>query len=296
MILPSSSPPRWRMFLHRRFNILACLSLFALLTGQVLGNWHWIAELFSHFLPHYTLIFILAALLCIHHVRILWATLALLCAISLINTSVSPTPSTPTPHRLLWYNVHLDNPDASQESRFILQQQADIIALAEINFHNPAWQTLLQHYPHGCAHQEYSPFALAVFSKQPLAACEVHFIGEFAYIRAQYGSTTLFALHPPPPINATLAQARHNYFTQLIPLIQASQQTLVVGDLNNSPFSPLFRTFTQQSQLQATTHALQTTWRPFLLHIDHILSKNLTAQTHALPFQHSDHRALLAEW
>ena len=128
MILPSSSSPRWRMFLHRRFNILACLSLFALITGQLLGNWHWIAELLSHFLPHYTLIFILAALLCIHRVRILWATLALLCAISLLNTSVSSTPSTPTLHRLLWYNVHLDNPDASQESRFILQQQADIIA------------------------------------------------------------------------------------------------------------------------------------------------------------------------
>ena len=44
--------PAWRWFLHRHLNLLAWLSLFAFILGQ-LSNWHWFAELFSHFLHHY---------------------------------------------------------------------------------------------------------------------------------------------------------------------------------------------------------------------------------------------------
>ena len=241
-------------------------------------------------------VFILAAVVCINKWRILWAMFAIGGLLYLMQPYSKTDLSLPTQHRLLWYNVHLNNPDALGESQLILAQQADVLALAEINFNNPDWQKLHQHYPHGCAHQEYSPFALAVLSKHPLTICKVHFIGEFPYIHAQYGNTTLFALHPPPPINAALAQARHNYFTQLIPLIQANPRVLVVGDFNSSPFSPLFRQFLQHSQLKQHAPLYQATWRPLMLNIDPILSKNRNIHSHALPFHASDHRALVANW
>ena len=121
------------------------------------------------------------------------------------------------------------------------------------------------------------------------------------YWRVSLYSRTIWQYHlicptPPPPINAALAQARHDYFTQLIPLIQANPRVLVVGDFNSSPFSPLFRQFLQHSQLKQHASLYQATWQPLMLNIDHILSKNRNIHSHTLPFHASDHRALVANW
>ena len=63
-------------YLTRRLSALAWLALAALIIGQ-LGALHWLAELFSHFVPYYAAVFILAALCLRHRWRYLWAALAL---------------------------------------------------------------------------------------------------------------------------------------------------------------------------------------------------------------------------
>ena len=269
----------------------------ACLGGQLLGAHFWPAELFSHFLPYYAFLWAAAALLSTGRSRYLWGGMTLLATAWLLQ----PWPQAPAAQtsgvRLLWYNVHLDNPDPAAETAALLPQQADVLALAEINLDDARWQNLRRHYPHGCQHQENSPFALALWAQQPLTACNIRFSGDFAYLRAQLpDGRVVYALHPPPPVNGRLAEARRRYLQQTAAEIAAeTAPVMALGDFNTSPFSPLLRRFTAQTGLQPQTPYWQPTWRPFFINIDHVLSRT-PAHSQALPWQYSDHRPLLVVW
>ena len=279
-----------KTYLARRLQTLAWLTLAALLIGQ-LGALHWSAELFSHFVPHYAAVFALAAL-CLHNRwRYLWAAWALaLTAWTLWPPVLDPPDKAAT--RLIWYNVNLDNRDARGESARLIAENADILALAEIQLRDPGWQPLRQHYPHGCAHEDSSPFALAVFAREPLAACDIFFPGEYPAIRAVLrDGRVLYAAHPPPPINADLASARVDYLRILADRLAAENSALLVGDLNSSPYSPHYRAL-----LRATTRNILPTWLPLGLNLDHALVRHGQAHSKALPWHTSDHRPLHIQW
>ena len=284
-----------KTYLARRLQTLAWLTLAVLLIGQ-LGALHWIAELFSHFVPHYAAVFALAAH-CLHNRwRYLWAAWALaLTAWTLWPPVLEPPDSAAT--RLIWYNVNLDNRDARGESARLLAADADILALAEIQLHDPGWQPLRQHYPHGCVHEENSPFALAVFARAPLAACEVRFIGDYPYIRATLADgRTLYAAHPPPPINADLARARIAYLRHLADRLATEKSALLLGDLNSSPYSQHYRELLRRAGLHTTTRNGLPTWLPLGLNLDHALVRHGQAHSSALPWHTSDHRPLQTDW
>lgn len=284
-----------KTYLARRLQTLAWLTLAVLLIGQ-LGALHWSAELFSHFVPHYAAVFALAAL-CLHNRwRYLWAAWALaLTAWTLWPPVLEPPDSAAT--RLIWYNVNLDNRDARGESARLLAADADILALAEIQLHDPGWQPLRQHYPHGCVHEENSPFALAVFARAPLAACEVRFIEDYPYIRATLADgRTLYAAHPPPPINADLARARIAYLRHLADRPATEKSALLLGDLNSSPYSQHYRELLRRAGLHTTTRNGLPTWLPLGLNLDHALVRHGQAHSSALPWHTSDHRPLQTDW
>ena len=284
-----------KTYLARRLQTLAWLTLAVLLIGQ-LGALHWTAELFSHFVPHYAAVFALAAL-CLHNRwRYLWAAWALaLTAWMLWPPVLEPPDSAAT--RLIWYNVNLDNRDARGESARLLAADADILALAEIQLHDPGWQPLRQHYPHGCVHEENSPFALAVFARAPLAACEVRFIEDYPYIRATLADgRTLYAAHPPPPINADLARARIAYLRHLADRLATEKSALLLGDLNSSPYSQHYRELLRRAGLHTTTRNSLPTWLPLGLNLDHALVRHGQAHSSALPWHTSDHRPLQTDW
>ena len=281
-----------KTYLARRLQTLAWLTLVVLLIGQ-LGALHWTAELFSHFVPHYAAVFALAAL-CLHNRwRYLWAAWALaLTAWTLWPPVLEPPDSAAT--RLIWYNV---NRDARGESARLLAADADILALAEIQLHDPGWQPLRQHYPHGCVHEENSPFALAVFARAPLAACEVRFIEDYPYIRATLADgRTLYAAHPPPPINADLARARIAYLRHLADRLATEKSALLLGDLNSSPYSQHYRELLRRAGLHTTTRNGLPTWLPLGLNLDHALVRHGQAHSSTLPWHTSDHRPLQTDW
>lgn len=286
-------------FVGRRLHSLAIVSLCGIVVGAF-GALHWFAELFSHFLPYYTLIFILATLFVSGTARSVWATCAVLCSAWLINPHWQEENNLPRKWSLLWYNVHIDNPKPEKEVEFILQQQPDILALAEVNFNDSRWSVLRQHYPHGCEYRENSPFALAVLSKTPLRNCGVYHIRDIPYIRAvTQDATAIYALHPPPPLNAHLADIRREYLFTVAHHIADDPNVLVVGDFNSTPFSPIFRQFIDVAETHVHTRNYLPTWQPFALNIDHVLSHSSTldeVRIQALPWQYSDHRPILVHW
>lgn len=284
-----------KTYLTRRLHNLAWLALAAFGIGQ-LGTLHWLAELFSHFVPYYAAVFALTALLLPGRWRYLWAALTLALGLWLFAPYRLDAPSD-NATRLIWYNVHLDNPDAAAESARLIASNADIVALAEINLRDPGWQALREHYPHGCAHKDDSPFALAVFAREPLASCEIAFLANYPVIRATLiDGRVLYASHPPPPINGELARARIQYLQDLAALLAAEEQALLVGDLNSSPYSPYYRALLRDGDLRATTRHALPTWLPLGLNLDHALIRNGHAHTTALPWHTSDHRPLQADW
>ncbi|MCP2040075.1 endonuclease/exonuclease/phosphatase (EEP) superfamily protein YafD [Neisseria sp. HSC-16F19] len=290
---------RLHRFFHTRLNLLAAAALLAVLAGQ-LGSLWWPLELFSHFLPHYAALFALAALVCRGRSRMLWTlctalALGWLMANSGNNSSRDKLAAAPV-HTLIWHNVHLHHPDpAAAMAQFV---QADMLVLAEMSADDRRWQDLAEHYPHGCAHADNGPFALALMSRAPLHTCQVQWIGDYPYIRAQLADgTAVYALHPPPPVNADLAAARQQYLAIAAQAIAADERVLVAGDLNSSPFSPLFRQFKADAALRPHNPYWLPTWQPLGLNIDHILSRNLGAVTvEALGFAGSDHRALRVQY
>lgn len=281
-----------KTLITRTLDNFALLSLAALLCGQ-LGRLHWFAELFSHFLPYYAAAFLLAACLPRGKYWCGFWTVATLASILWLLHPLSLTNPPQAGKRLIWYNVHLNNPDAAGESAALLAEKADILALAEIDLDNPGWQRLRAHYPHGCQHQEASPFALALWSTVPLASCDIAYSSNFPYIRATTtDGIALYALHPPPPISSALAAARIAYLHDTAARIAAEPRALAVGDLNSSPYSPHYRDFLHTSGTTTTARYLTPTWRPLFLNLDHALVKNLAANTTPLPWRHSDHRPL----
>lgn len=80
-------------------------------------------------------------------------------------------------------------------------------------------------------------------------SCALFFVEEIPYIRVQLNSgEVVYALHPPPPIDAALAQIRHDYL-----------QTVAV----------------KMAQVQTALPYYTPTWLPLGLAIDHALSRDV---------------------
>lgn len=289
---------------QRRLSAYTWLAVIVIVTAQLLATTWWVAELFAHFTLHGAVLIFLSVMF----FRSRFRYALLLFSLAIITWSVLPlsywTAPKPPPsaQKILLYNVAINNPDPRAEIAFIEQTDADLLLLIEAG---GQWQNHLQkltpRYPQGCGYEEDSPFALKALSKKPLKHCQVKQLNGFPYIRLQTTSDhVVYALHPPPPISAELAEQRNDYLATVAQAIRReTAPTLAVGDLNNTAYSPLYRRFLQQADLQNQTYRALPTWQPFFLPIDHVMSRQTTANAiHVRPlaWQHSDHRPLLIRW
>lgn len=272
-----------------RLHQLTLLSLFVFLSGQIID--FWFLELFSHFLVIYVMVWGLSACLQKNKKRKILAFILFFLGSAYL---LAPFKfhSEMKGKTLIWYNVNLNNTEYYHlgESYFLAEAEPDLIAVAELNFALPQWQTLLTFYPFGCEVREDTPFALAIRSKKALLGCEIIDLEGYPAIRAFDGETHIYALHPPPPINAELAGARKRYLAEIGLKIAQDKKVLVVGDLNSSPYSPIFRTFLKQANLKQWANNFHPTWF-YLLNLDHALARQ-PIKIEYLNWRYSDHRPL----
>lgn len=303
-----------KKFLKPRFVFLAWISLFCLLIGEA-GHWFWMLELFSHFVPFYTLLLFLGA----------WASnklwqiiLFLFTALSLLFWIFSPlvvtiTPSgykdtlampRPTPQKFLTYNLFIDNQNIIQDTEWLVASNTDVIFLTEatLEFKNTL-KMLSQKYPFGCMQLTDTHFGLALYSRYSLHSCEIrHFknLEDFPYIRAELkDQRILYGIHPPPPISRNFAENRNHFLTALAKEIHNEKQNIIVmGDMNTTPFSVKYREFIRQTGLQPTAPLWNPTWIPGLLSLDHILIKSPYSphQAGQNKWMGSDHRPVWVIW
>ncbi len=260
------------------------------------ARWHWIPELFSHFRLYYLLAQALLVIVFLNTRRFAWLTAILLLAIpnawsvgpyllplarnALFSNSVAPPP------QLIAINLSYRNDDHERLLRYIVAREPEILLLAE---YTAAWDQVLSarliDYPHRFRRVRQDPFGMAVFSRRPLLEIESLDLGdthsEQIKFRARIGTKefSVFSIHLFPPITAERARNRK---IQLRELAMAINETpglrLVAGDMNLTPFSPLFPELLRATGLvdARRKQGLQVSWPsapiPLWLPIDHCLA------------------------
>jgi len=235
----------------------ACLLLAACSVAAWSARAHWVAELFSHFVAHYAAagVVLAAALLVMR--RPAWALLpgalaAGHAAMLISSTREAPEPAATEAFEVIQFNVGRNHADPARVADWLRRQAADVVVLLEVG---PAWQPTLEklhdRYPHQASHLLDSPFGLAVLSRIAPDDIAVHSgpttphpYGEITLRLPRTGaSLRVIGVHPPPPISRELARVRDAHLLDLATRAAGDRQrtTVVAGDFNTTPWSPLYR-------------------------------------------------------
>jgi endonuclease/exonuclease/phosphatase (EEP) superfamily protein YafD len=186
------------------------------------------------------------------------------------------------------YNIFFRNTDYDAIAKEIEVQSPDILLLAEVE--GDAYEEIakrLGDYKYSGYQGGRVPyFDLAYFSRLPLTET-VHYLSSFQIptyeLELSVGSKTLrlIGVHTSAPVSALYSQSRDEHLRAVAKIVNASTTpTLVIGDLNITPWSPIFKEFIDESGLAEARlgRGLLPSWNsafagPMRIPIDHILTK-----------------------
>ncbi|MDH3316046.1 MAG: endonuclease/exonuclease/phosphatase family protein [Gammaproteobacteria bacterium] len=246
------------------------------------GRWHWLADVFAHFVPHYFATGVLLLLGFIWAKRYSWAAVAL--AVVMWNGwLLSPYM---LPHRapqreggvlleLLQFNLSSTNPAPLAAIGYILslEDPPDVVVLFETT---PAFALdvtrLNSIYPTIAQMPRSDNFGMAVLSRLEDSEVEFRETGPFAVpsmvLSGRVGAETIriYAAHPPPPLGARLNDARNAQLRELAAEISrdAGGNVVVAGDLNTTVWSHAFKPLIETARLRDAQrgHGYLPTWAP----------------------------------
>ncbi|WP_145416411.1 endonuclease/exonuclease/phosphatase family protein [Planctomycetes bacterium K23_9] len=172
-------------------------------------------------------------------------------------------------------------------------------------------------YPHQFAFpQDDGNFGIGLYSKHPLegttsfALNNDRVLSLAATVMVDSRRYRVFATHPLPPKDASNFQSRNTHLDQLAAKVRLQQESdddvsvIIMGDLNLTPWSPLFDRFQADTQTHRAScgNGITPTWYahadasfPFGLVLDHVLtSDDLRCDSYRVgPAIGSDHRAVI---
>ena len=280
----------------------------------LLGDWHWVLDLFAHFRWQYLLIcgiaFALAAWRRRRFIAVL-AALTLLLNILLIgqlarHPQVSGARDGNFTRQVLSINVLRSNPQVQQVIDHVLGSDADVVFLMEID---QQWllalEALRAKYPHLIAQPRPDNFGVALFSRIPWERAGLLALGganvpsiEVSMTHQGHGFL-LIGTHPPPPVGKGNAAMRDEQLGLLADHVsRLNAPVLVVGDLNATPWSAgMRRATTGRLGLRSLDPPWTPTWRVssiFAIPIDHALATApfIITRRSVGPDVGSDHRPL----
>ena len=276
----------------------------------------WPFELFSHFRGQYLAAGLLLAVLLAWCRRPAPAALALV--IVAWHALPAPSPSTASAQApvcagpaitFATVNVQFSNTRPEAFRAWLRAEPADVLVIQEVT---PSWAAELeaqQAYPYRHVLTRDDPYGMAVLSRWPLESVAlVDLAGDglpsFAGV-VETGAQRIgiLGLHTHWPLTPGLAAARDEALQAAARLAGAGDLPVVLlGDLNVTPYSPVFDRLLEQGGLQDVMRGRgwRPTWLasfwPLALRIDHILASADLCVEHAEtgPPIGSDHRPVLA--
>lgn len=289
----------------------------------LLARFHWLADLFSHFVHQYIIgAFALGVLFCFYKK---WKLVALMALIAILNLAElrphfsSPPSGQAIAVKIMQYNrlymqfTHDDLKD------FLLKNAPDIVILQEANA-SLAKMTLgiSDIYPYQIREPDNGAFGMIVMSRHLLSEAKKESLAgpvfKNFYLRANVqipgikDPLTLYALHTLPPMAQDEWRQRNFELEQTAQAIAAEKNANIIfaGDWNITPFSPFYRDIISVTGLKSDFPRFFSvpTWPaefkifPFQIPLDHILhsDKLIPSSKKRLPPMGSDHYPLLAEF
>jgi endonuclease/exonuclease/phosphatase (EEP) superfamily protein YafD len=289
----------WR-WLDRLAIVGVAATAIAFVLGE-LGRFNWQLELLSHFAVQYAIALAVFGVYFLIRGRALWLIVAVVVGLMptwriapYLPIGSAPTHAAAGTHslRVMTINVHASNTRYDDVRAEIERLDPDIVFLPESTHRWAAGLAPLRaRYPYVVDGKSDSVFSLFLFSRVPLSEssivnlpADIGFPAIVTRVCAQGADNDMacvrvIGIHPPPPLTADLASKR-DAALQAIPQLAAGQeaaQTILLGDFNCTPWSPLFRDLVAATGLRdaALATSLAPTWLsrrlPFGLTIDHIL-------------------------
>ncbi len=253
--------------------VLAGLATVAGLLGRV----GWAFELVSHFQVQLAVTFAVLGWLALLGRRWGMAVLMLIGAtVNAVPVSLAARPQGRPAHegdhlvRLMALNVHTANTRSDLVLEAVRQADPDVLLLLEVN---DRWMAelapLRSNYPVVLAEPRPDNFGLALLSRWPIRQQEVLELGEVPVpslaveLALSDREFWLLGTHPVPPGSPGEAGERNHQLRAIADWArEKAGPTMVLGDLNATPWSPYFRDLLRDSGLVDAKPAwgLFTTW------------------------------------
>lgn len=254
------------------------------------GRLFWFLDLFSHFRVQYMQI-------CLVLIGIaLWKRLnkraAALILLACLNYAFvlplyfgRPVPANEKPIRAMLMNLNASNGNTDRVLEAIRHADPDLLLLEEVT---SVWSSELAvldiDYKYRIAEPQEGCFGIMLLSKYPLEHGQVLQIGKTGVpsivTEAHFpkGVVSVIGTHPKPPAGAEYSRQRNMQLIEL-PYVVMEQKypTLLIGDLNVTPFSYWFRRVVSESGLKNSMKGFgfQPTWpsnnRFLRIPLDHVL-------------------------
>ena len=278
-----------------------------------LGRFWWGFDLACHFRVQYFWILMLSATLFTFWGK--WVACILVTIFALINaivfipylTIVKPIQVDSPKIRVLAINLDFKNSSHERTVSFINKSQPELLILEELS---EGWEDGLREtlakFPYFVRLRysdvysaekhivksfrgiwEKHKLSIGLFSKLPFESAKLGHLETYAmpYVMAQFKFNekpfTLFGTHLMSPIGSVRSKVRNKQIDALIQQIQTiNQPTVLLGDLNITPWSPFFKDLIQKTGLKETRKVLgiYPTWpvgyAPMQIPIDHGLASD----------------------
>lgn len=281
------------------------------------GRWHWLADLFAHFVAHYLAAGSVLFLGLVLTRRYSWAALALVIVswnAWLLSPYLLPKRIAQSDGdvflELLQFNLSRENPAPLATIGYImsLERPPDVVILFETtpNFASEV-KRLNRIYPTVAQMPRGDNFGMALLSRLPESNVAFREAGTFRLpllvLTGRIGNEKirLFASHPPPPLGAALSRARNDQLLELADEISAinGDHIVVAGDLNTTVWSHALKPLVEKAGLRDAQRGrgYLPTWAPppyarwIGVPIDHTLvSEGIEVQDRYVgPWLASDH-------
>lgn len=315
----------FRNWLIDRLRLLALATLFLLMLTTAAGlfaRYHWIADLCANLRNQQVIALAALILIVIAVRRWKWLTIAAVLmavhlpwyASAIIGGSAAGKPAEMT---VMVVNVFTDNRRFHLIEATISEASPDAFVVLELG--SPLARALDEEfestYPHRITiPQDGGNFGIGLYSRHPLSQVERFALNIpsietiAATVSTDDKAYRIVATHPLPPVGTSGFEDRNEHLRRLAVYITQFRSehpeipTIVMGDLNLTPWSPLFRDLETSTRLTRAGrgYGVTPTWYaqgesfPMGLVVDHcLISDDLQCVSHSVGADiGSDHRAV----
>ncbi len=258
----------------------------------LLGKFHWLLDVFTHFRIYYLLYFILLLMWGIFR-KDRFQMIASGLVVFFLSLSLSPfylsanKKSNNSSLKIAAINLWSGNRSHTKVQSYLIQEDFDLILFQE---YTPSWDNALRPlnliYPHSKKEVRSDNFGIALFSKIPFENIDIQRLSKYGLPTIIAKTTlnnqplTIIGSHPPPPVDPSQFKDRNNQFKKLNAIAKVAEknsEVILLGDFNCTNWSPNFSFLTKETSLRDTRKGfgIQNSWNAdwwFLnVPIDHAL-------------------------